>query len=1525
MTNVANESDGLLQQGISTETASQPTDISVEDVREQIRICLALREERLQVNPHALEHYRALFREYCQQMRFREAMVCLYALRDLGESPSQTTIEEIASVTNVDLREVLQTFADDSDTEVNAEQIDFQHVLIEAIIKPVSGELPAHIELQYQDEPPTLSIEHDAEHKGMSNRFRYRITLNGEGEVVVGEPSLTEVNEITIPRPPWTYEQLRNIRNGWRRTLIADPILHPRHSSTTLVLAEYQEDAEEALSQSLDEKGSALGVMATATGKTVVAHKLAQRRREHSLRQQNDPGRTLFLVDNTIVLSEAAEKFQSQMGGELSVGQIYEGVEQMGDMTYATPSSLRSIERLQRLFEAGKIGTVILDEVHHLPAAQNAQLLKRLRGASQDRGWNTDFIGLTATEIRPDEASVLAFFDRRVGYEYSVADGWEEGYLTPLRIQEGDRDINPRGVGPILPEHDLYETYRERRYDPSRFPYLSGLYNRELEKHPLPRGLVLAPNIASAIRFNNYLNNQTDIVSTCLTSQHKNEDPEWFEQSYQAWKAGKWPEGSKYEGRPVPTSAVAVDIFREGVDVPDINVLLNWADTDSIIRFMQGIGRGLRLSPYKTNLSVIDSVGLFRKVHLLKYLGGMFTRFGRNKKPRAGGRGGETDVSGYTDVEVDVDDGTMRSVQEMLGCSGDVSKIVIDFMESHHEHLCYRYGTYLNMDTREFPRFDQFIAQRCGYESVTQLNEYLEQMTTRISSGDLDAAREFRSKILPAFISVGYNPEKYEDQSTDEIKVNSTNALVFWRLHEKLTLSKNPLSEKELFRILPEFDKNKEEKTKAHFANLRHLRLGVFGFTQKEMVREFIRELPKDDLEKDEGKLRMQLVGMEKDLEEHNQELVLSWAEGERGKGADVESDAFVQGGHTGNWDANTWQDLASSLYIIHPRLKGKIGFDDFALPKKEFHDLLIKHDLLRNTPQNLREFIRRFEVLTSEYCTYLTGAPEQRTSATTKLAGFFAEEGNYSFVDPEVLTQTTIRKLISTTNDVENAQGKCKDLTEADHSIASSMSDLLKLGGIITVVSPETLEGLSLTLERQEKLNDYQLTTSSEREGVRIEPETPALTMKVREDGIGIPHCYIFDGDTSSTEVAYQQLDVVDREVYLDGMIESLSMLQNRYQGQLVFIVPNDRPESQFFTDLMQAILSRTDWNVLGHISEVEPSGSKHKMNFTFEGIDGSRLSFLDPQKLHYYQAYLNTGTANANRHLAYIYAQWEEFKRHLIPLQGEFNSKMEQFETDGQNGDAVTYLKAAVAERMGRKVVGRANRHALVGVCGRLDVEEDTNAPTEFQVLNATLFEISNAFWKKGYRKKTQDSLRGLCTELSSYLFTLTDRSGGAVPSELREEFKKFTLDVLTHIRETGNCPEEIGEVADKLKAQITQLREATVSVTKSTEEDVAKAPKALEEEVKLPPFFNEDGELLFWFGVAGKNRTMHWDPQCPNLTKAKKQESTDSDTLSWDRKKYKLCKQCKPPNFHYWDDYKRDFRKKYKDKVLKQDEDE
>jgi hypothetical protein len=57
----------------------------------------------------------------------------------------------------------------------------------------------------------------------------------------------------------------------------------------------------------------------------------------------------------------------------------------------------------------------------------------------------------------------------------------------------------------------------------------------------------------------------------------------------------------------------SVDLFNEGVDLPEVDALLMLRPTDSPVLFLQQLGRGLRKSPGKSTCTVLDFVGQHRK------------------------------------------------------------------------------------------------------------------------------------------------------------------------------------------------------------------------------------------------------------------------------------------------------------------------------------------------------------------------------------------------------------------------------------------------------------------------------------------------------------------------------------------------------------------------------------------------------------------------------------------------------------------------------------------------------------------------------------------------------------------------------------------------------------------------------------------------------------------------------------------------------------------------------------------------
>ena len=61
-----------------------------------------------------------------------------------------------------------------------------------------------------------------------------------------------------------------------------------------------------------------------------------------------------------------------------------------------------------------------------------------------------------------------------------------------------------------------------------------------------------------------------------------------------------------------------VDVFNEGVDFPDVEALLFLRPTESKTIFIQQLGRGLRLNPYKSHVIVLDFIGNFKNVERIK-------------------------------------------------------------------------------------------------------------------------------------------------------------------------------------------------------------------------------------------------------------------------------------------------------------------------------------------------------------------------------------------------------------------------------------------------------------------------------------------------------------------------------------------------------------------------------------------------------------------------------------------------------------------------------------------------------------------------------------------------------------------------------------------------------------------------------------------------------------------------------------------------------------------------------------------
>ncbi|MDP2312410.1 MAG: DUF3427 domain-containing protein [Pseudomonadota bacterium] len=321
-----------------------------------------------------------------------------------------------------------------------------------------------------------------------------------------------------------------------------------------------------------------LVVAATGTGKTWIAAFDYER-----LRAEHAGGlRLLFVAHREEILQQSLQVFRDVLGdprfGELHVG---------GRRAVQGGSVFASIQSIAALdittFAPTAYDMVIVDEFHHAAADTYRALLDHLRPRY--------LLGLTATPERADGKSVLGWFDQRFATELRLADALGAGLLCPFHYfgvadethaehawKRGRIDL---GALENLVTADDLQARRVvdavRRYvDPARM-----------------RALGFCVGVAHAARMARHF---TEAGLPALAIHAGTPDAERRSALVQLRHGGL-------------RAVFAVDLFNEGVDVPEVDTVLFLRPTESATVFLQQLGRGLRKHPGKDVLTVLDFVG----------------------------------------------------------------------------------------------------------------------------------------------------------------------------------------------------------------------------------------------------------------------------------------------------------------------------------------------------------------------------------------------------------------------------------------------------------------------------------------------------------------------------------------------------------------------------------------------------------------------------------------------------------------------------------------------------------------------------------------------------------------------------------------------------------------------------------------------------------------------------------------------------------------------------------------------------
>ena len=340
-------------------------------------------------------------------------------------------------------------------------------------------------------------------------------------------------------------------------------------------LFDYQEDMKERIEKALRLHRSVMAQMPTGTGKTYL----------------------LTAVIDSFVSNNPMEKVWIVAHRRELVSQIDETVRKFHSYSASNTSSLlssvkaMSIQWLMRHYDEieEEPGMIVIDEAHHALAKTYKEMWERFP--------NAKFLGLTATPCRLNGKGFTDLFDVLV-QSWSVPEFISKGRLATYDFVSIKSDGVTQRLIDSLQKRGADGDYQNKEMDMllNKKPSIERLY-RSLEEFGKDRkGIVYAINISHAQKITK-LYQEHGVKAIAIDSKTPAAERQ---QDIEAFKKGDIQ------------VLVNVDIFSEGFDCPDVEFVQLARPTLSLAKYLQMVGRGLRVAKGKKNCVIIDNVGLYR-------------------------------------------------------------------------------------------------------------------------------------------------------------------------------------------------------------------------------------------------------------------------------------------------------------------------------------------------------------------------------------------------------------------------------------------------------------------------------------------------------------------------------------------------------------------------------------------------------------------------------------------------------------------------------------------------------------------------------------------------------------------------------------------------------------------------------------------------------------------------------------------------------------------------------------------------
>lgn len=415
---------------------------------------------------------------------------------------------------------------------------------------------------------------------------KYTLEITNELENTVSNSSAEKNIKINTK----TFSDVSELKYFLRRQFVGDEDLFNLYLKRGKEIKphEAQEKALESL-VSTRKNGSdrAVAILATGLGKTILS----------ALDVKNINAKSvLFIVHINEILKQTKESFARVLPERECEMGFYTGKQKDKDkkILFASIQTMGQYRHIQE-FSEDFFDYIIIDETHHTAAPTYNKIFEYFKPKF--------FMGLTATPDRMDKKDILGYYNNNVVFEMNQEQAIEQGYLAPFKYL---------GFKDSIDYSDIY--YNGFKYD-----------TKDLNKH-----LLIDERDQAIINKFKETAGDRKTIGFCASIEHADRCAAKFKtagiNAIAVHSRAASLEGSEDKDKALLIKhfrdnkcqvAFVVDMFNEGVDIPDVSCLLFLRPTESRTIFIQHMGRGLRVAPKKENVLILDFIGNYQTANLI--------------------------------------------------------------------------------------------------------------------------------------------------------------------------------------------------------------------------------------------------------------------------------------------------------------------------------------------------------------------------------------------------------------------------------------------------------------------------------------------------------------------------------------------------------------------------------------------------------------------------------------------------------------------------------------------------------------------------------------------------------------------------------------------------------------------------------------------------------------------------------------------------------------------------------------------